>query len=91
MMDSDQISELLKGRRRFVPPGIAVALLPFSRAETYRQISEGRLETFDFLGARFVYVSSIVEARERWLRRHKPAETSRQAVHIASALLHRVS
>ena len=85
------LDQLQKQRRVFVPPGVAAALLPFSRRETYRRISEGRLETFDFLGARFVYVSSIVEATKKWQCKQRQAETSRQPVRIVSASLHRVS
>jgi hypothetical protein len=57
--------EELRSSRPFVPSGVAAVLLGVSDTRIRQLILSGKLSTLNLCGARFVYVSSLFQAKRR--------------------------
>jgi excisionase family DNA binding protein len=63
----------LVGMKPWVAPGEAAAILGVSRQRVTELLNEGKLESFPFLGARHVLLSSIIERLEKRCKLPKKA------------------
>jgi hypothetical protein len=66
MNDAD--SDFLQSSVKFVPLGIAAAVLGVTYRRVYDLVAENRLEVVSFYGARFVTVSSLLARRKHLLK-----------------------